>query len=294
MRMTRTEKAQAFCAMHAHHGEMPLVLLNAWDCSSAQALARAGAPAIGTTSAGMAWAAGYQDGEHMPVSELLHAIKSLCEVVDLPITVDVESGYADRPQDVADLVGEIGGYGVVGVNIEDGFDVTRRELRPASRLAERIAAIRDRMRRSRLPLFINARTDTYFAPLEVAQQERFELTRVRLATYEAAGADGVFVPGMRQLEEIAKLVAKTNLPVNIYASAGTPAIGQLAMAGVRRISFGCGPMQAALGTVRRVALEALSHGTYELMLNEACSASEINGSLRTRMDDDTAARRNVG
>ena len=257
-----------------HGGPRPLVLVNAWDAASARIVERAGATAIGTTSAGMAWALGYADGERMPVDELLAACARICRVASVPVTVDIEGGFGSSTQAVCDVVRALIDMGAAGINIEDGTLPGTRELAPPEILCERIEALR----RLDARFFINARTDTYF----VANDDpaaRYEETLRRARLYASAGADGIFVPGMTKLEEIAGLAGAVPLPVNVYAGhTKAPPVEVLAGAGARRISLGCGPLQAALGLLGRIAAEAFdsSNASFGAMSAEMLPAGEIN------------------
>jgi 2-methylisocitrate lyase-like PEP mutase family enzyme len=256
-----------------HTRSEPLVLVNAWDAVSARVVERAGATAIGTTSAGMAWSLGYADGERMPASELLAACARICRVSAVPVSVDIESGFGESTQMVVDVAGALIDMGVAGINIEDGTRPGTRELAPSDVLCERIAAIRKLDAR----FFINARTDAYFVPWD-DPAARFEEAKRRARLYEAAGASGIFVPGMAGLDEIAGLASAVRLPVNVYAGyAGAPPAGDLARAGARRISLGCGPLQSALGLVQRIATEAFAQGRFAAMGEGMLSVGEING-----------------
>jgi len=266
------QQAEIFHRLHA--GPAPLVLVNAWDAASARIVERAGAKAIGTTSAGMAWALGYADGERMPAGELLAACARICRVARVPVTVDIERGFGDSTQAVCDVVRALIDMGAAGVNIEDGTLPGTRELAPPEILCERI----DALRRLDARFFINARSDTYFvANDDPAARYADTLRRARL--YASAGADGIFVPGMASLEEIAGLAEAVPLPVNVYAGhSKAPPVEVLAGAGVRRISLGCGPLQAALGLLGRIAAEAFDdgNGSFRAMAAEMLPAGEIN------------------
>jgi len=270
---TRQQRTETFHRLHA--GPAPLVLVNAWDAVSARIVERAGAKAIATTSAGIAWALGYSDGERVPVDELLAATARICRVAGVPVTVDIERGFGDSTQAVCEVVRALIDMGAAGVNIEDGTLPGTRELAPPEILCERIEALR----RLDARFFINARTDTYF----VANDDpaaRYEDTLRRARLYASAGADGIFVPGMSKLEEIAGLAAAVPLPVNVYAGhTQAPPVAVLAGAGARRISLGCGPLQAALGLLDRIAAEAFdgSDAGFRAMGAGMLSAGEING-----------------
>jgi 2-methylisocitrate lyase-like PEP mutase family enzyme len=275
MNTEQTRRAEAFKAMHA--GPAPLVLLGAWDAASAAVFARAGAPALGTTSAGVAWSAGYTDGERMPFADLARIVASICRVVSVPVSVDVERGFGADAAEVARNVSALIDAGAVGVNIEDGFDAAAGALRPAGVVSERIAAIRGMARARGVPLFVNARTDVFFLPAGHPQR-RLEEAAVRLGEYARAGANGVFAPGLTDCGEILKLVARIERPLNVYAGyAGIPPLAELAAAGARRISVGCGPLQGLLGQAEAMAREILERGRYDRMVQDALDAASVNG-----------------
>jgi 2-methylisocitrate lyase-like PEP mutase family enzyme len=272
---TTQQQAEVFRALHT--AGKPLVLVNAWDAVSARLVEEAGSPAIATTSAGMAWALGYADGERLPPEELVTAVARIRRVVKAPLTVDLERGYGRSADQVRSLVGQLVDLGVVGLNIEDGVDRPSGRLVPPRELCDRIAALRALAAERKVRLFINARTDAYFAP-QPEPRGRFEEALDRARQFAAAGADGIFVPGMVDLEEIGRFARAIDLPFNVYAGyAGVPAVDALAAAGVRRVSLGCGPLQAALGLLRRIAVEALGKGRTDLMTADQASVRELNG-----------------
>ena len=274
-RTKREERALAFRRLHA--GERALVLVNAWDAASARLLEDAGQSAIATSSAGMAWSLGYADGEGMGAGELIAACGRICRVATAPVSVDIERGFGGTPKDVCGVVRALLEMGVVGINIEDGVTPGSGQLAPAETLAERIAAVRTLARDAAMDLFINARIDTYFAP-SIGAAARYDETVRRAHIYVQAGADGIFVPGLTDVDEIARLARAVARPLNVYAGHdGVPPVGALERAGVRRVSLGCGPFQAALALTRRIAREALERGTYAAMTADMLSAGEANG-----------------
>jgi 2-methylisocitrate lyase-like PEP mutase family enzyme len=260
-----------------HDGRSTLILLNAWDAASAAVFARAGAPALGTTSAGVAWSVGRPDGERMAFADLVRTVSNICRVVRVPVSVDLERGFGADAAAVAGNAAAVMDAGAIGVNIDDGIDPETSGLRPAQIVGERIAAIREVANARGVPLFINARTDVYFLP-PGAPQRRFAEASDRLQHYARAGADGVFAPGLTDTREIARLVAQVPLPLNVYAGyAGVPPVAELAAAGARRISVGCGPLQGLLGRAAEMAREILERGSYDGMLNAALPAASVNG-----------------
>lgn len=208
-----------------HDQLTPLLLPNAWDYASAAVLAAQGFPAIGTTSLGIAAAAGLPDAAAATVEETLALARRLGQGSFL-FTVDIEGGFSDDPERVAELAGKLYGVGASGINIEDGRPAGT--LAPVELHAAKIAAVK-----SAVPgLFVNARTDTYW----LGCQE--EETVPRLAVYEQAGADGVFVPGLSDPDRIAALTATLTVPLNILYTPAGPSFAELAALGVRRISLG--------------------------------------------------------
>ncbi|MFG2630559.1 isocitrate lyase/phosphoenolpyruvate mutase family protein [Streptomyces sp. NPDC048473] len=240
--MTPVPAETAFAALH-RAAASPLLIPNAWDHASASALAAQGFPAIGTTSLGVAAAAGLPDGAGATRAETLLLARRLGPGPYL-LSVDAESGYGDDPEEVAELARELAEAGAVGINLEDG----RRDgtLAPVALHAAKIAAVK-----AAVPdLFVNARTDTYW----LGGREEAATTH-RLQAYEQAGADGVFVPGLTDPAAIAALVKRLETPLNIlYTPSGltVPRLGDL---GVRRVSLGSLLFRTALGAASGAAAD---------------------------------------
>ncbi|MFB6947098.1 isocitrate lyase/phosphoenolpyruvate mutase family protein [Streptomyces sp. NPDC060286] len=226
--------ATAFAALHRSSGP-PFLIPNAWDRASASALAAQGFPAIATTSLAVAAAAGLPDGAGATRAETLLLARRLGTGPYL-LSVDAESGFGDDPDEVALLARELADAGAVGINLEDGrSDGT---LAPVALHVAKIAAVK-----AAVPhLFVNARTDTYW----LGGREK-DATTSRLRTYEQAGADGVFVPGLTDPSEIATLVKRLETPLNILYTPSGPTVRQLGDLGVRRVSLGSLLFRTALG-----------------------------------------------
>jgi 2-methylisocitrate lyase-like PEP mutase family enzyme len=271
MATTRIEQARRFRELH-HTGRI-LVLPNAWDAASARVFEQAGFPAIGTTSAGVAWSLGHPDGQRVARQDALAAIRRIVRSVGVPVTADVERGLGTTPAELTETARELIDAGAVGVNLEDGRDGGR--LTPADVHVERIRAFRGVADEAGVPLFINARTDVYFLPSDDPRAQVAEVLR-RAALFVAAGADGLFVPGITEPEHMAEIARAVSVPVNVYAFAGVPSARELEALGVARVSVGCGPMQATLGLTRRIAEELRDHGTWVDMSAGALPAREVN------------------
>jgi 2-methylisocitrate lyase-like PEP mutase family enzyme len=245
-----TTSIAAFRALHTP--ATLLVLPNAWDAGSARLFEAAGASAIATTSAGVAWARGYRDGNQLPV-EAVHALaRELARVVRVPVSVDFEAGYSADPQRVAENVAPLLDCGIAGINIEDGSD--EPEL-----LERKLAAIRDAVAKRGVDLFVNARTDVHLRGLVPADQRVAEVAR-RAARYQAAGADGIFVPGVAARAAIEAICQAAALPVNVMAVSGLPALDELRALGVSRLSAGSGLAQRVWAHAEALARDFVRTG----------------------------------
>jgi 2-methylisocitrate lyase-like PEP mutase family enzyme len=257
---TQAERAGAFGVLH--RPGVPLLLPNAWDAGSAALIARAGAAAIATTSAGVAWSLGLADGGGLGAERCAAVVERVVAVVDdLPVSADVEDGYGADPEAVAATVTAVVRAGAIGVNIEDRPGHNGATLHAPAEQAERIAAARAAAERLGVPVWINARTDTYLAAVG-PEERRLTETLERAAAYAAAGADSLFVPGAADLDTIAELVAGP-LPLNVMVWAGAPSVTELAEVGVCRISLGSAIAQAAYAQAARATEELLVAGTYD-------------------------------
>lgn len=265
-------KAEAFRAMH-RGGEI-LVLANAWDAASARMIEQAGFGAVATTSAGIAFSLGYPDGQRISRDEMLAVVKRIAAAVKVPVTADVEAGYGKRPEDAAQTAQKVIEAGAVGMNLEDATEDEKHPLADLALQLERIAAVKQASQSMGVPIVLNARTDVYL--LEVGPAEkRYDESLRRLAAFRDAGADCVFLPGVRDREIIGRLVQDLGCPVNILAGPGGPSIAELQKLGVARVSLGSWPMRATLGLVRKMAKELKSSGTLKV-LEDAPTFAEIN------------------
>jgi 2-methylisocitrate lyase-like PEP mutase family enzyme len=258
------DKAETLRGLHRRMPDQMLVLPNAWDVASARIFERAGFPAIATTSAGVAFALGYPDGERLSREEMTDAVGRITRAVKVPVTADVEAGYGD-PVETARQVWAAGG---VGMNLED---VTGDRLHD---LVAQVAAIRG-IRMAFPHMVINARTDILLNSIG-DEATRFDRTVERLNTYAEAGADCLFAPGVRDRETIGRLAKAVRGPLNILATVGSPDLAEMKALGVARVSVGSGPMRATLGLVDRIAIELRDRGTYTAMVDGAIPYAEVN------------------
>jgi len=218
-----------------HHADQLFVLPNAWDARSAQILQEQKFPAIATSSAAVANSLGYEDGEKMTFDEYLFVIRRILASVNVPVTVDIETGYGKTKDDIYNNLRKLIELGVVGINIEDSVIVNgQRSLQDAKTYSSNIEYIRKKLRHENLELFINLRCDTYILNVENKQRE----TLNRLSIYNNSGADGIFLPCISIEEDIAQAVAHTKLPLNVMVIPGVPDIETLNRLGVKRVSMG--------------------------------------------------------
>jgi 2-methylisocitrate lyase-like PEP mutase family enzyme len=242
----------------------------------------AGARAIATTSAGVAFSVGYPDGEAMPRDEMIAAIARIARVVTVPLSADIESGFARDARGVAETVRHVIEAGAVGINLEDQIHDGTRSLYDLDVAVERIRAARDAANSSGVPIVINARTDVYLLAIG-EENARFDHAVRRANAYRGAGADCLFVPRVSKPVDIARLVPALEGPLNLLASPGIPPVAELERLGVARLSVGTSPTLAAMSTVRRVAEELLGAGTYESMFDGAVSYPDANRLMAGRL-----------
>ncbi|HWS18464.1 MAG TPA: isocitrate lyase/phosphoenolpyruvate mutase family protein [Candidatus Elarobacter sp.] len=314
--LTPAQKASRL--LELHHGPHPLVLINAWDAASAAMVEHCGLPAVATSSAALANALGFADGQHLPWAQMLETVAGICRAVKVPVTADIESGFAADTKALETSITQIIQAGAVGVNLEDVMpesaglqnvdrksadlqnadfhstdlksadaqsaclkrnDPSIRHGSPLFPLAEQIARIQAARRAATaqgIHLVINARTDAYWQA-GVPPEEALRNTLERGQAYLQAGADCIFVPGLRNPEHIRTVIEHWQAAVNILAGPGVPSIPELAKLGVRRVSYGSGPHRAAMGLLRRMADEARTSGTYNALTEGAVPYEEING-----------------
>jgi 2-methylisocitrate lyase-like PEP mutase family enzyme len=244
--VSRREKAERLRELHA--GPEPLVLANVWDVAGAAVVAAVpGCRALATSSAAVANALGYSDGEHIPPAEMLDMVARIARAVDLPVTADLEAGYGDAAA-TAEAAIEAG---AAGLNLEDGNG-------PAGEHIERLYAVRTAGERLGVPLVVNARVDVFLPGGSGDVEEAVE----RANAYLAAGADCAYPIGVADPRVVSELVRGIRGPVNVHAAPGGPTVAELAALGVRRISVGALLHRASLGAVRAAAEETLGAGTF--------------------------------
>lgn len=270
-------KAEALLALHS--GRDPLVLVNVWDVASARIIEQDGYPAIATTSAGIAFARGFPDGQKIHPAQMMSEVAQIAGAVSVPVTADVEAGYGTTPESAARTASDVISSGAVGMNFEDATGDPEHPLADLSLQLERIRAIRETAKKHDVALVLNARTDVHLLQIGDAAK-RYDETLRRLSAYRDAGADCVFAPGLRDGSTIERLVRDVGCPVNILAVPSGPSVSELAALGVKRISLGSGPMRSSLGLLRRLAEEVKTKGTFTNM-DGAPSHAEMNELMKS-------------
>ena len=238
-----------------HTESQPLCLANAWDAGSARMIESLGATAIATTSAGVAWALGYSDGNLLPIQSLAVLAANIVRLIRVPLSVDFEAGFSDLPAVVGQNIKPLLDAGVAGINVEDGRD-------SPDLLLEKIEEIKRCAIAHGTDLFVNVRTDVFLQGL-VAEDKRLEETIARGCRYQAAGADGFFVPGLAERAQIRAIVEAVHLPLNVMAWPGQSGTDALAKIGVRRLSAGSAIPQVLWAHAEELAKEFLAHGRSE-------------------------------
>ncbi len=253
---TLSEKARTFAA--AHRPGAPLVIYNIWDAGGAKQLEKAGAPAVATGSASVAAAHGYQDGQAIPLDLLLMIAGRISASVTVPVSVDFEGGYAADPETLTANVLRLIGAGAAGLNFEDQV-VGGQGLYPKDEQARRIAAVFAAGQSAGVPLFINARTDLFLQSPPDGHARLVAEALDRAQAYAAAGAAGLFVPGLTDPALIAAVVKGSPLPVNIMMSPQAPDPATLASLGVARLSHGPFPWYAHMAALAEGWANATVH-----------------------------------
>lgn len=264
--MSLEERAAAFKALH--EGPGTFVMPNPWDAGTARILAGLGFEALATTSGGMANTLGRLDGEVRRRDALRHA-RQIVDATPLPVSADLESGFGDDPDTVAKTVRKAAKVGLVGCSIEDATKRPDDPVFPLDQAAERVKAAAKAARKLAFPFVLTARAENH-----LYGRTDLDDTIARLKAYEEAGADVVYAPGLRDIEDIRRLCQAMSKPVNVLALKGGPSISELAEAGVRRVSLGSNLHRVAMGAFLRGAQELREHGTLGF-LEGAASSGEL-------------------
>jgi 2-methylisocitrate lyase-like PEP mutase family enzyme len=248
------DRARRF--LELHRGDQPLLMPNPWDAGSAKLLASLGFQALATTSSGFAATLGRLDGSVTREEALAHA-GAIVAATTLPVSADLENGFADEPSAVAQTVAAAVACGLAGCSIEDSTGRPGSPIYDSAQATERVAAAAEAAHTGEVHLVLTARAENHLHGIDDLDE-----TIARLLRYQDAGADVLFAPGLTGLVDITRLVEAVDRPVNVLALPSAPSVAELAAAGVSRISVGGAFAYAALGAVVRAARQLLDDGTY--------------------------------
>lgn len=272
--MSQLDKALSF--KNLHQGPQPLVMPNPWDVGTARVLASMGFKALATTSAGLAFAFGRKDAENaLSRDEILRNAHDIVNASDLPVSADLENGFGDTPDAVAETIRMAVAIGLVGGSIEDATGRQESPIYAFDHAVERIAAAAEVVHGLPFPFMLTARAENFL-------NGRFDLddTIRRLQAFEAAGADVLFAPGLPDAEAIRLVCASVSKPVSVVMGlkGTTYSVSQLGDLGVRRISLGSSLSRAAWGAFMRAAQEVQSMGTFSFS-DQAIPFDVVNGMM---------------
>jgi len=264
-----TDRGETFARLH--QGADLLILPNAWDALSARIIERAGAKAIATSSAAVAWAHGFADGQALAPELLVSTIHAIVRVVSVPVSADIEMAYAQDADAAGAFVARVIDAGAVGVNIEDG-SASPDLLCGKIEVAHEMAAKKD------VAFWINARTDVYLKNLE-SGDAAFDETVARAKRYAEQGANSIFVPGVFDKDLIGRLVRAIPLPLNVL-SPKLPDGATLKALGVRRLSAGAGIARVSYGRTEELAKAFLETGRSDLLGAGALASTDLNALMK--------------
>ena len=242
----------AFHALHKTYKSKPLILPNVWNPLSAKIFEQAGFKAIATTSSGIAASLGYPDGEKIPKKLMFDMVRLIAQSVDIPVSMDFETGYGRTLEEICANVQTIIDAGVVGINIEDENPDKPGTLFSIEEQVKKIKAIKAYAQKLGVPLFINARTDIFWLKLYTPEKRLGETIR-RLKAYEKAGANGVFVPGLSDLTIVEEITKNISIPLNILSGPWVKDTAALVSAGVSRISIGSAAIRDLVSRLQGLA-----------------------------------------
>ena len=271
--MTQKAKAEAFRQMHDR--SRILLLPNAWEAASARIFEAAGFSAVATTSAGVAYTAGYPDGEAIPRDDMVRIVRWIARSVQVPVTADIESGFGSSPREVGETVRMVIEAGAVGINLEDTIHGAARQLYDLPLAVERVRAARAAAEAVGVPIVINGRTDVFLLGIG-EKASRFEHAVRRLNAYREAGADCLYPMGYFDSQTIAALVKAIDGPINVMGVPGMPPVAELQRLGVARVSTASGPARIAMTATRKLAAELSRNGIFDLFGGDTMTHQTAN------------------
>jgi 2-methylisocitrate lyase-like PEP mutase family enzyme len=279
MNKEQTKKAEEFLSLH-YTGKL-LILPNIWDPLGALILQQTGFPAAATASAAIAFSLGSDDGEKLSFETMLKSIRLIASSVAIPVTADIEAGYAENPAVVAENIKQVIRAGAVGINIEDSYS-NKAGFYPVDLQCERINAIRKMAGKEGIHLVINARTDVNMNDKHSTTKAKVEETIKRLNAYSDAGADCVYPVMIGDKKTLIQIRSRIKSPINVYASPETTPMKELEEIGINRLSIGPGMLRASATTMKMIATELLNYGSYKTFTSDSMSSKEIRELINQR------------
>jgi len=278
--MDRKEQAEkAKRLLELHQAPQLLVLPNVWDPLGARLLQGLDYPAVATASASVAYSLGYDDGQLIRWDAMVEAVRRVASAVDLPVTADIEAGYAETPEDLAENVRQILDAGAVGINLEDSrLDGDLLYSIPGQQ--ERLRAVRAAADAAGIPLVINARTDVFLRETVDSPEKRLDQAIDRARAYMEAGADCFYPILLDDLDALTAIHKATGALINVYASASAPSPRALEDAGMARLSIGPGLLKASLTAMKEVAVRLQKDGSYGHFTEDVMSSDEVERFVR--------------
>lgn len=267
------EKEKQFYQLH-HNGDL-LILPNVWEVSGAAMLENIGYRAVATSSSAIASSNGYDDGQKIPFNDLLHILRRIVSSVNVPVTADVESGYADNTIILAENIKKLIDTGIAGINFEDSLH-DEQKLIPLDEQCEKISLIKKISLESGTSLFINARTDSYIKRNQLSKEEKLSETIKRGKAYKEAGADCLYPIFLKDKKDIKTIIKEVGLPVNILLHDGIPDFNELKEMGVARLSLGGNFIKFAINAMKRVAENLLNYEGMEEITNNPITTDYLN------------------
>lgn len=270
------QKAERLRALH--QGSRILVLPNIWDPGGARMMEWLGYPAVATASASVAYSLGYDDLQQITLDAMVDVVGRVASAVQVPVTADLEWGYAEEPQDVAENMRRVLRAGAVGINLEDSI----REgevLFPIEYQCARIRAVREMAEQEGVPLFINARTDVFWPRVPGTPDVKLEEAIKRARAYLEAGGDCFYPILLGDLDTLKTIYEAIKAPINVLAPTSKATLEELEEAGIARVSLGPALMWATLTTMRNIAVGLQNYGSFEPFTKDMISSDDIRAYL---------------
>lgn len=262
-----------------------LVVPNIWDPLGAIMLERLGYPVIATASASIAFSNGYPDGEKIPFIDLLQILQRIVQSVKVPVTADIESGYAENNIILKENIKQLIDTGIVGINFEDTHHASGK-LISIEMQCEKIKIIRQAAAEMEMPLFINARTDVMLKANRLTDEEKLAEVLLRGKAYRDAGADCFYPIFLKKKEDIKTVIKAIHLPVNILLLPGIPDFETLKNIGLSRISLGPGFLKTTINAMKNIAVKLLHYEGMQEVADNPVTTAYLNNLITNQNADE--------